>query len=235
VTALTGVFALGCGLGCGRTHMRLVLELGVREPAYGYLWPGHCRELAAWGWILQGVTEAADRLLATGIQPFLGLTDAFFDAGSNFHRFGGWGLLRWRGSWCLPRAAHASRPCRWRSRLWQPGQRKAARREEIVLQKFLDAFWLGTVIDDLPWEALVEFQRVTLRTMLRVVNGQHIGPLCVHPVTVGTRQGLPGHLFDALGREVELVIQFDGAGITESRLVAQLDPRFLLILPRHDY
>jgi hypothetical protein len=43
-------------------------------------------------------------------------------------------------------------------------------------------------------------------------------------MTVGTRQGLPGHLFDALGREVELVVQFYGAGITQSRLVTQLDP-----------
>jgi hypothetical protein len=65
--------------------MRLVLELGVREPAYGNLWPGHCRELAARRRVLQGVTEAADRLLATSIEPFLRLADAFFNAGSNFH------------------------------------------------------------------------------------------------------------------------------------------------------
>ena len=70
--------------------MRLVLELGVREPAYGNLWPDHCRELAAWRGVLQGMTEAADRLLATSIQPFLGLAHAFFNAGANFHRFGCW-------------------------------------------------------------------------------------------------------------------------------------------------
>ena len=61
--------------------------------------------------------------------------------------------------------------------------------------------------------------------MLRIVNGQHIRPLSVHPVTVGTRQSLASHLFYALGREMELVVEFYGAGITESRLVTQLDPR----------
>jgi len=142
--------------------MRLVLELGVREPAYGNLWPGHGRELAAWRWVLQDVTEAADRLLATGIQPFLGLADAFFNAGANFHRFGCWGLLLWRCRRCLPRAAHAFRPSRRRARLWQPGQSETAGRKEVVLQKFLDAFWLGAVIDHLPRKALVELQRVTL-------------------------------------------------------------------------
>ena len=81
------------------------------------------------------------------------------------------------------------------------------------------------MVDELPGKALVEFQRVALRTMLRIVNGQHIGPLGIHPVTVGTRQGLPGHLFDPLGREMELVVQFDGAGIAQSGLVTQLDPR----------
>jgi hypothetical protein len=109
--------------------------------------------------------------------------------------------------------------------LWQPGLSETTRCEEVVLQKFLDAFRLGAVVDDLPWKALVEFQRVTLRTMLRIVNGQHIRPLCIHPVTVGTRQGLPGHLFDALGREVELVVQLYGAGIAQSGLVTQLDSR----------
>ena len=61
--------------------------------------------------------------------------------------------------------------------------------------------------------------------MLRIVNGQHIRPLGIHLVAVGTRQGLPGDLFDALRREVELVVQFDSTGIAQSRLVAQLDPR----------
>jgi len=72
--------------------MRLVLELGVREPADGNLWPGHRRELAARRRVLQDMTEAADRLLAARIQPFLGLAQAFFNAGANFHRFGSWGL-----------------------------------------------------------------------------------------------------------------------------------------------
>jgi len=73
--------------------MRLVLELSVREPAYGNLWPGHCRELAARRRVLQGMAEATDRLLAASIQPFLGLAEAFFNAGANFDRFGCWGLL----------------------------------------------------------------------------------------------------------------------------------------------
>ncbi len=206
--------------------MRLVLELGVREPAYGDLWPGHCRELAARRWVLQDVTEAADRLLAASIQPFLGLAEAFFNAGANFHRFRGWGLLLGRCRRCLPRAAHyAFRPSRRRARLGQPSLSETARREEIVLQKFLDAFRLGAVIDDLPWKALVKFQRVALRTILRIVNGQHIRPLCIHPVTVGTRQGLPSDLFYALGRQVELMVQFDSTGIAQSGFVTQLDPR----------
>jgi hypothetical protein len=142
--------------------MRLVLELGVREPAYGNLWPGHCRELAAWRWVLQGVTETADRLLATSIQPFLGLAEAFFNTGANFHRLGCGGLLLWRRRRRLPRTTHTFRPTCWRARLWQPGLSETAWREEVVLQKFLDAFRLGAVVDDLPWKALVEFQRVTL-------------------------------------------------------------------------
>jgi hypothetical protein len=108
------------------------------------------------------MTEAADRLLATSIQPFLGLADAFFNTGANFHRFGGCGLLRWRRSQCLPRAAHTFRPSHRRAWLWQPGQSEAAWREEVVLQEFLDAFRLGAVVDDLPWKTLVEFQRVAL-------------------------------------------------------------------------
>jgi hypothetical protein len=137
--------------------MRLVLELRVREPAYGNLWPDHCRELtASWREVWQGVTEAADRLLATSIQPFLGLADAFFNTGANFHRFGCWGGWLRRRSRCLPRTAHGFHPCCWRARLRQPGQCETARREEVVLQKFLDAFRLGAVIDDLSRKALVE-------------------------------------------------------------------------------
>ena len=117
------------------------------------------------------------------------------------------------------------RPSRWRARLRQPGQSETARRVEVVLQKFLDAFWLGAMVDKLPRKALVKFQRVTLRTMLRIVNGQDIVPLCIHLVTVGTCQGFAGNLFYALGVEVELMVQFDGAGIAWRRLVTQLDPR----------
>jgi hypothetical protein len=46
--------------------------------------------------------------------------------------------------------------------LWQPGQCETAWREEVVRQKFLDAFRLGAVVDDLPWKTLVKFQRVAL-------------------------------------------------------------------------
>ena len=77
---LTGAFALRCSLGYGRTYMRLVLEFPVHEPAYRDLWPDYCRQLAAWWWVFQGVTEATDRLLATSIQPFLDLTDALITA-----------------------------------------------------------------------------------------------------------------------------------------------------------
>jgi hypothetical protein len=36
---------------------------------------------------------------------------------------------------------------------------------------------------------------------------------------------LPVTFFYALGREVDLVVQLYGAGIAQSRLVTQLDPR----------
>ena len=37
-----------------------------------------------------------------------------------------------------------------------PGQFETARREEVVLQKFLDAFRLNAMVDELPPKTLVE-------------------------------------------------------------------------------
>ena len=90
------------------------------------------------------------------------------------------------------------------------------------------------MIDDLPRKAVVELQPVTFCTMLRIGNGQHIPPLGIHLVAAGTRQGLTGDFFNALGGEMDLVVQFDGGSITEISLVTQLDPHgLLLILPLH--
>jgi hypothetical protein len=53
-------------------------------------------------------------------------------------------------------------------------------------------------------------------------------------VTVDTCQGFAGNLLDALRVEMELMVQFDSAGIAWRRLVTQLDP-FLLILLLHNH
>ena len=179
------------------------------------------------------MTEAADRLLATSIEPFLGLADTFFNAGANFHRFGCWGLRLRGAAGACPGRRTASVPA-GRARLRQPGQSETARREEVVLQKFLDAFRLGAMVDKLPWKALVEFQRVALRTMLRIVNGQHIGPLGIHPVTVGTCQGFPVTFLIRSG--VRWSWWFSLMALVSRRAaLSQLDPRFLLILPRYNH
>ena len=108
--------------------MRLVLELGVHEPACGNFWLRHCRELAAWRWVLQGVTEAADGLLATSIQPFLGLADALLNTGADFHRFRCGGLRLARRRRCLSRAAHTflSLPLEGSAVAARPGRDSAA-------------------------------------------------------------------------------------------------------------
>ena len=191
--------------------MYLVLELPMREPACGDFCQDYGRELVAWRRVLQGVAETTDGLLATSVQPFLGLAHAFLT--TLHHRCRGGSLWRTRRNRCLSRTPRDFRPSGWRARLGQPGQSETARRVEVVLQKFLDAFWLGAMFDKLPRKALVKFQRVTLRTMLRIVDGQYIVPLGIHLVTVGTCQGFAGNLFYALGVEVELMVQFDGAGI----------------------
>src|SRR4029453_1332432 len=118
----------------------------------------------------------------------------------------------------------------------QPGLFETTRRVEVVLQKFLDSFWLVAMIDELPWKAVVKMQRMTFSTMLSIGNRQHIRPLCIHSVAIGTRQGLTRHFLYPLGRVVELVVQFDGAVVAQSCLVTQLAPRcFLLFLPRHNH
>src|SRR5689334_21538500 len=110
--------------------MRLVVEFSVCEPACRDLGPDHGRELAAWRRVLQGVAEATDGLLATRIQPFLGLTDAFITA--LYHRYRGCGLLLARRRRGLPGAPHEwFRLCHWWPRLRQPGQLKTAGREEV--------------------------------------------------------------------------------------------------------
>src|SRR5262245_52870676 len=150
----TGVFALSCSLGYDRTYMRLVLELPVREPSHRDLWPEHCRQLAGRRRLFQSVTEAADRLLATSIQPVLGLADTLI---TTLHHCGGCcGLWLARRRWTLCRAACSFTPSRWRARLWHPGQFETARREEVVLQKCLDTFRLNAMLDELPRKARVE-------------------------------------------------------------------------------